>query len=66
MFDTLSFCNFLIDWGTRTTSDDKKTVVEMTGGVTAMWVKVVSEWLAVILYIWTLVAHKLFPDRDFF
>ena len=25
----------------------------------------ISQWLAICLYIWTLVAPKLFPDRDF-
>lgn len=25
----------------------------------------VSQWLAILLYIWTLVAPRLFPDRDF-
>ena len=35
------------------------------GGETSMWVKVISEWFAMALYTWTLVAPRFFPDRDF-
>ena len=28
-----------------------------------VWVKVISAWLGVLLYVWTLVAPVLFPDR---
>ncbi|XP_074600061.1 serine incorporator TMS1 isoform X2 [Brevipalpus obovatus] len=31
----------------------------------SMWVKIVSSWLCCLLYIWTLVAPVLLPDRDF-
>jgi hypothetical protein len=34
-------------------------------GWTSVWVKVVSQWVTVGLYCWTLVAPLLFPDRDF-
>lgn len=34
-------------------------------GEVSMWMLVVSEWVALLLYLWTLVAPKLFPDRDF-
>ena len=36
-----------------------------TGGVTAMWMNIVACWICVLLYIWTLVAPILYPDRDF-
>jgi hypothetical protein len=29
----------------------------------AMWMRVVSSWICMILYIWTLVAPVLMPDR---
>jgi len=35
------------------------------GGETSMWVKIISEWFAMALYTWTLVAPRFFPDRDF-
>ncbi|GAB9463634.1 hypothetical protein Gpo141_00001086 [Globisporangium polare] len=31
----------------------------------SMWVKIVAQWLTILLFSWTLVAPKLFPDRDF-
>ncbi|CAD8063663.1 unnamed protein product [Paramecium sonneborni] len=31
----------------------------------AYWVKMVTSWLAALLYIWTLIAPHIFPDRDF-
>jgi hypothetical protein len=30
-----------------------------------MWIKVVTSWVSNVLYIWTLVAPILFPNRDF-
>jgi hypothetical protein len=29
----------------------------------AMWMRVVSSWVCMLLYIWSLVAPALFPDR---
>eukprot|EP00850_Spirogloea_muscicola_P007941 SM000041S15500 [mRNA] locus=s41:479097:482666:- [translate_table: standard] len=34
-------------------------------GWVSVWVKIVNEWLAALLYIWTMVAPLLFKDRDF-
>lgn len=34
-------------------------------GDAAMWLQAAGEWIAILLYVWTLVAPKLFPDRDF-
>merc|ERR1712029_340460 len=31
----------------------------------AMWVKIVSSWLAAGIYMWTLVAPLMLQDRDF-
>ncbi|XP_075982062.1 serine incorporator TMS1 isoform X4 [Anticarsia gemmatalis] len=33
--------------------------------VASMWIKITSSWLCVGLYIWTLVAPALFPNREF-
>lgn len=33
--------------------------------VASMWIKITSSWLCVGLYVWTLVAPAMFPDRDF-
>eukprot|EP00538_Stauroneis_constricta_P004615 CAMPEP_0119549242 /NCGR_PEP_ID=MMETSP1352-20130426/2991_1 /TAXON_ID=265584 /ORGANISM="Stauroneis constricta, Strain CCMP1120" /LENGTH=468 /DNA_ID=CAMNT_0007594749 /DNA_START=158 /DNA_END=1564 /DNA_ORIENTATION=- len=34
-------------------------------GDVSMWMIIVSQWLALLMYLWTLVAPRLFPDRDF-
>lgn len=34
-------------------------------GVIALWVKIASSWATAALYIWTVIAPALFPDRDF-
>ncbi|TMW62873.1 hypothetical protein Poli38472_005491 [Pythium oligandrum] len=31
----------------------------------SMWVKIVAQWLTMLLFLWTILAPKLFPDRDF-
>ncbi|KAG6462088.1 probable serine incorporator isoform X2 [Manduca sexta] len=33
--------------------------------VASMWIKITSSWMCVGLYVWTLVAPAVFPDRDF-
>lgn len=37
----------------------------LTANYGSFWVKVVNSWLCVLIYIWTLIAPVLFPDRDF-
>jgi hypothetical protein len=34
-------------------------------GKVNMWIIIASQWVALLLYAWTLVAPRLFPDRDF-
>lgn len=48
-------------WGSQ--AGEAKYLINV--GWTSVWVKVVSQWVTVGLYCWTLVAPVLFPDRDF-
>ena len=34
-------------------------------GEVSMWMIISSQWLMMVLYLWTLVAPMLFPDIDF-
>lgn len=34
-------------------------------GKVSMWMIIASQWVVLTLYLWTLVAPRLFPDRDF-
>ena len=31
----------------------------------AMWVKIISSWLAAAIYMWTLIAPAVLQDREF-
>lgn len=41
------------------------TVANPTSGRISMWMIITSQWVAMLLYLWTIVAPRLFPDRDF-
>eukprot|EP00890_Picochlorum_soloecismus_P000604 jgi/Picsp_1/1544/NSC_05022-R1_probable serine incorporator-like len=47
-------------WGSGTVEKDLIDV-----GWTSVAVKTAAQWIAVILYSWTLIAPVVFPDRDF-
>ena len=34
-------------------------------GYSSFWIQASAQWICLIMYSWTLVAPKLFPDRDF-
>ena len=56
------YCMVLTNWATLQSSfslSDPKT------GDASMWIQASAQWAALLLYIWALVAPKLFPDRDF-
>jgi len=53
----------LTGWGTL---GDEAQAANPTIGRVNMAILGVSQWLAISLYIWTLIAPRLFPDRDFF
>jgi len=41
------------------------TIATLSSNMSAVWVKIISSWLCAAIYIWTLVAPVLLPDRDF-
>mmetsp|Transcript_45648 Transcript_45648/g.58584 ORF Transcript_45648/g.58584 Transcript_45648/m.58584 type:complete len:126 (-) Transcript_45648:373-750(-) len=56
------WCCVLTDWGN---AGGGASAASPTAGTTAMWMNVSASWVCMIIYIWTLVAPLLFPDRDF-
>ncbi|CAI5452612.1 unnamed protein product [Caenorhabditis angaria] len=40
-------------------------LTHLNSNMASVWVKMVSSWVCVALYSWTLVAPIVFPDRDF-
>lgn len=37
----------------------------MGANTASMWVKIISSWLGLVIYVWTLVAPIILRDRDF-
>eukprot|EP00735_Rhodelphis_limneticus_P007057 TRINITY_DN19552_c0_g1::TRINITY_DN19552_c0_g1_i1::g.24586::m.24586 TRINITY_DN19552_c0_g1::TRINITY_DN19552_c0_g1_i1::g.24586 ORF type:complete len:460 (-),score=86.12,sp/Q9QZI8/SERC1_MOUSE/37.31/1e-84,Serinc/PF03348.10/2e-117 TRINITY_DN19552_c0_g1_i1:200-1579(-) len=48
-----------------TISDQGENAFEIGTGWSSVWVKISSSWSALLLYLWTLLAPVMFPDRDF-
>ena len=51
----------LTNWDTVSKVDSDYRVGK---SMTAVWVKVVSSWCVLILYLWTLIAPLVVPDRS--
>mmetsp|Transcript_9252 Transcript_9252/g.10548 ORF Transcript_9252/g.10548 Transcript_9252/m.10548 type:complete len:474 (+) Transcript_9252:234-1655(+) len=49
----------LTNWGVS----DVEAQGSIAGGEISMWVKIAATWGAVLLYIWTLIAEWVMPDR---
>jgi hypothetical protein len=56
------FAMSLTGWGSIQTGGN---VADPLVGQVSMWMIVGSQWFVLTLYLWTLVAPRLFPDRDF-
>eukprot|EP00128_Syssomonas_multiformis_P013396 Colp12_sorted_trinity150504_noHs@1727 len=54
----------ITDFATVSQGEDTSKL-DLGRGWPSVWVKVVSSWLALLLYGWTLVAPILLPDRSF-
>jgi hypothetical protein len=52
----------LTGWGATSERGD---IANPDVGKVSMWMLIASQWIALLLYLWTLVAPSLFPDRDF-
>ncbi|KAL5541683.1 hypothetical protein UlMin_009393 [Ulmus minor] len=47
-----------------TDSSESSDLIDV--GWTSVWVRICTEWVTAGLYVWSLVAPLLFPDREFF
>lgn len=52
----------LTNWQHVSKGDETKPIV-VDYGMTSVWVKAASSWAVTLLYVWTLVAPVIFPDR---
>eukprot|EP00736_Rhodelphis_marinus_P006785 Rmarinus@m.28065 len=53
----------ITNWAT--VNSEGSGALEIGTGWASVWVKASSSWTGYLLYLWTLVAPVLFPDRDF-
>lgn len=57
------FAMVLTNWATVQSA--QLGMSSINSGVAAMWLQAAAQWVALLFYLWSLVAPKLFPDRDF-
>lgn len=55
----------LTGWGTIEDLNENQNAANPTAGRVNMAMIGVSQWVAIGLYMWTLLAPRMFPDRDF-
>jgi len=55
-------CMLLTNWMTITGVDAEGVAVDT--GYVSVWVKMVSSWLTVLMYVWSLIAPIVLPDRE--
>jgi len=46
--------------------DTNQPELQIDRGMTSTWVKIISSWLTIVVYVWTLIAPICYPDREFF
>lgn len=56
------YCMILTNWATL---QNKEKMADPRTGKAAMWIQVSGQWIAFVLYLWSLMAPKLFPNREF-
>lgn len=56
------FAMAVTSWGSIDNGGDR---ANPEVGEVSMWMLIASQWLFMVLYLWTLIAPRLFPDRDF-
>jgi hypothetical protein len=55
-------CQVLTNWVTYQANNSQS---DPRTGRTAMWIQAAGCWIAVLIYLWSLIAPKIFPNRDF-
>jgi hypothetical protein len=56
------FAMILTNWATLQTDS---SISNPKTGSAAMWIQAAGQWIAIAIYLWSLIAPKLFPDREF-
>ena len=56
------YAMILTNWGTE---QSETSISNPRIGEAAMWIQAAGQWIAIVLYIWSLVAPKILTDREF-
>ncbi len=56
------FTQVLTNWATM---QENNTQSDPRTGRVAMWIQAAGQWIAILIYLWSLVAPKIFTNRDF-
>ena len=59
---TLYVMMTLTNWYSPSASTD---ITSFNNNSAAMWVKIISSWLAAAIYLWSMIAPAILVDRDF-
>ena len=57
-------CMLLTNWGNRDTVNDPNHRDDLMS-TENLWIKIVSQWAVILLYVWSLIAPLVLKDRDF-
>jgi hypothetical protein len=52
----------LTNWATLQSSN---SIASPKTGTEAMWIQAAAQWIAILMYIWSLLAPKILTDREF-
>jgi len=55
----------LTNWGSLQQVENPGSSISYDLSVESMWVKIVTEWLTGLLYIWSLIAPYVLTNREF-
>ena len=53
----------LTNWGSPNINDTRLNKFDPSN--TSFWLQVVASWIGVLIYAWTIIAQKFFPERNF-
>jgi len=53
----------LTNWGNPTIFDNTSTF--FASNTTSFWIKLIAQWLSTALYLFSMFAPMIFPDREF-
>ena len=63
VLSAIYFSMLLTNWGNPTVFED--TVRFYEANTTSLWIKLVAMWLSMAIYMFSMVAPMIFPDREF-